>query len=93
MVCALLALSVIGVAGYGVDPTLVTIAGAVIAFGLLLLAWQRPTRFLVELVTRLAVDDDEEVRRRARRSPRLPEPVGGPDVLHGCGDRGRGVAE
>jgi uncharacterized protein (TIRG00374 family) len=51
---ALLALAVIGVAGYGVDPTLVTIAGAVIAFGLLLLAWQRPTRFLVELVTRPA---------------------------------------
>ncbi len=51
---ALLALAVIGVAGYGVDPTLVTIAGAVIAFGLLLLAWQRPTRFLAELVTRPA---------------------------------------
>ncbi|CAN5554470.1 lysylphosphatidylglycerol synthase transmembrane domain-containing protein [soil metagenome] len=51
---ALLALAVIGVAGYGVDPTLVTLAGAVIAVGLLLLAWPRPTRFLVELVTRPA---------------------------------------
>ncbi len=51
---ALLALAVIGVAGYGVDPRLVTIAGAVIAFGLLLLAWPRPTRFLVELFTRPA---------------------------------------
>jgi uncharacterized protein (TIRG00374 family) len=51
---ALLALAVIGVAGYGVEPTLVMVAGGVIAFGLLLLAWQRPTRFLVELVTRPA---------------------------------------
>ena len=51
---ALLALAVIGVAGYGVEPTLVLVAGGVIAFGLLLLAWQRPTRFLVELVTRPA---------------------------------------
>ena len=51
---ALLALAVIGVAGYGVDPTLVTIAGSVIALGLLLLAWQRPTRFLVEIFTRPA---------------------------------------
>jgi uncharacterized protein (TIRG00374 family) len=49
---ALLALAVIGVAGYGVDPTLVAIAGALIGFGLLLLAWPRPTRALVTAITR-----------------------------------------
>ena len=48
---ALLVLSVIGVAGYGVDPTLVTIAGALIGVGLLLLAWPRPTRALITWVT------------------------------------------
>ncbi|MEO8552054.1 MAG: lysylphosphatidylglycerol synthase transmembrane domain-containing protein [Kofleriaceae bacterium] len=49
---ALLALAVIGVAGYGVDPTLVAIAGALIGFGLLLLAWPRPTRALITAITR-----------------------------------------
>lgn len=48
---ALLVLAVIGVAGYGVDPTLVAIAGAIICFGLLLLAWPRPTRALITFVT------------------------------------------
>jgi glycosyltransferase 2 family protein len=48
---ALLVLAVIGVAGYGVDPTLVAIAGAIIGFGLLLLAWPRPTRALITWVT------------------------------------------
>jgi uncharacterized protein (TIRG00374 family) len=61
---ALLVLAVIGVAGYGVDPTLVVIAGAIIALGLLMLAWQRPTRALVELVTRPA-------RLRRLRTPLL----------------------
>lgn len=49
---ALLALAVIGVAGYGVDPTLVAIAGTLIGFGLLLLAWPRPTRALIVAATR-----------------------------------------
>jgi uncharacterized membrane protein YbhN (UPF0104 family) len=49
---ALLVLSVVGVAAYGVDPTLVVIAGATIGAGLILLAWPRPTRALIDLVTR-----------------------------------------
>lgn len=48
---ALLLLAVIGVAAFGVDPTLVIGAGALIAFGLILLAWPRPTRALVDLAT------------------------------------------
>jgi glycosyltransferase 2 family protein len=48
---ALLSLAVIGVAAYGVDPTLVIIAGAIIGAGLVLLAWPRPTRALIDLVT------------------------------------------
>jgi uncharacterized protein (TIRG00374 family) len=48
---ALLVLAVIGVAAYGVDPTLVVIAGGLVAIGLVLLAWQRPTRALIDLVT------------------------------------------
>jgi uncharacterized protein (TIRG00374 family) len=49
---ALLVLAVIGVAAYGVDPTLVIAASALIACGLLLLAWPRPTRALIDVVTR-----------------------------------------
>ncbi len=49
---ALLLLAVIGVAAYGVDATLVAIAGGLIGVGLLLLAWPRPTRALLDLVTR-----------------------------------------
>lgn len=49
---ALLALAVIGVAAYGVDPTLVIAASAIIAVGLVLLAWPRPTHAIVDLVTR-----------------------------------------
>ncbi len=49
---ALLALAVIGVAVYGVQTSLVIGAGAVIGLGLVLLAWPRPTRWLIELVTR-----------------------------------------
>lgn len=48
---ALLALAVIGVAAYGIEPVLVIIAGGVVAFGLLLLAWPRPARALIDLVT------------------------------------------
>jgi uncharacterized protein (TIRG00374 family) len=49
---ALLVLAVIGVAMYGVEPTLVIVAGALIGIGLLLLAWARPARALIDLVTR-----------------------------------------
>jgi len=49
---ALVLLAVIGVAIYGVQTLLVAIAAALIAFGLVLLAWPRPTRWLIELVTR-----------------------------------------
>ena len=49
---ALLALAVIGVAVYGVQAAVVVAAGAVIAIGLVLLAWPRPTRALIDLVTR-----------------------------------------
>ena len=49
---ALLVLSLIGVAAYGIAATLVVAAAAVIAAGLVLLAWQRPTRVLIELATR-----------------------------------------
>ncbi len=51
---ALLVLAVIGVAAYGVDPTLVIIAGALIGLGLVLLAWPRPTHGIIDLVTRPA---------------------------------------
>ncbi len=50
---ALLALAVFGVAAYGMQPTLVAVAGGLIGFGLLLLAWPRPARALIELVTHL----------------------------------------
>jgi glycosyltransferase 2 family protein len=48
---ALLLLAVLGVWLYGVDPTLVAVGGGVIAVGLLLLAWPRPTRALIDVVT------------------------------------------
>jgi uncharacterized protein (TIRG00374 family) len=51
---ALLVLALIGVAAYGVASSLVAAAAALIAFGLLLLAWPRPTRALIDLVTRPA---------------------------------------
>ena len=59
---ALLSLAVVGVAAYGVDPTLAIVAGSVIAFGLVLLVWQRPTRALIDLATSPA-------RLRKLRSP------------------------
>lgn len=51
---ALLILAVVGVAAYGIDPTLVIAASGLILVGLLLLAWPRPTRALIDLVTRPA---------------------------------------
>lgn len=51
---ALLLLAVIGVAAYGVDPTLVGAAAAAIVLSLVLLAWPRPTHAIVDLVTRPA---------------------------------------
>ena len=52
---ALLVLAVIGVAAYGMGTTIVAIAGVAIAIGLVLLAWPRPTRALIDLVTQPAV--------------------------------------
>lgn len=49
---ALLILTVIGVAAYGIDPTLVIAASGLILVGLLLLAWPRPTRAVIDLLTR-----------------------------------------
>jgi uncharacterized protein (TIRG00374 family) len=49
---ALLVIAVIGVAIYGLDPRLVAFAGALIALGLVMLAWQAPTRALIDLFTR-----------------------------------------
>jgi uncharacterized protein (TIRG00374 family) len=51
---ALLVLAVIGVAVYGVDPRFVIAAGALVACGLVLLAWQAPTRAMIDLATRTA---------------------------------------
>jgi glycosyltransferase 2 family protein len=49
---ALLVLAIIGVAAYGVDPTLVVVASAIIGVGLVMLAWPTPTHALIELVTK-----------------------------------------
>ena len=49
---ALLCVAIIGVAVYGVATTLVISAAAVIIIGLVLLAWPRPTVWLIHLVTR-----------------------------------------
>jgi len=49
---ALLLLAVVGVAVYGVETTLVIVAAAVVGAGLVLLAWPRPTRVLIDLFTR-----------------------------------------
>lgn len=66
---ALLALAVIGVAIYGFERTLVVGCAALIAAGLVLLAWPRPTRALIDLVTR--------PRRLARFRAALHEVYGG----------------
>ena len=52
---ALLLLGVVGVAAYGIATTLVVIAAGLVGFGLVLLAWPRPTRALIDLATRPAL--------------------------------------
>ncbi len=49
---ALFVLAVIGVAAYGMQTTLVIVAAGLIAWGLLLLAWPRPARALIDVVTK-----------------------------------------
>ena len=49
---ALLVLAIVGVAAYGIAPTLVAVTGTLIAMGLVLLAWTRPTLVLIDFVTR-----------------------------------------
>ena len=51
---ALLVLAVAGVAAYGVATPVAATAGALIAVGLVLLAWPRPTRALIDAATRAA---------------------------------------
>jgi uncharacterized protein (TIRG00374 family) len=65
---ALIILAVIGVAAYGVMVELVVASAALVALGLVLLAWPRPTRALIERVT------------RPRRLQRFREPL---HELHG----------
>jgi uncharacterized protein (TIRG00374 family) len=60
---ALLVLAVAGVAAYGVATTAAAAAGAMIAIGMVLLAWPRPTRALIDAAT------------RARRLRRLRAPL------------------
>lgn len=49
---ALLVLAVIGVAAYGVHTVLVAVATALVALGLVLLAWPRGAHALIDLATR-----------------------------------------
>ncbi|HWU87356.1 MAG TPA: lysylphosphatidylglycerol synthase transmembrane domain-containing protein, partial [Kofleriaceae bacterium] len=49
---ALIVLAVIGVAVYGVQLALVVASATLVALGLVFLAWPRPTRALIDLVTR-----------------------------------------
>src|SRR5689334_6511085 len=49
---ALVALAVVGVAAYGLSSTLVIAASGLLAVGLVLLAWPRPARAVIDLVTR-----------------------------------------
>jgi uncharacterized membrane protein YbhN (UPF0104 family) len=49
---ALILLGLAGVAAYGIASTLVLAAAGLVAGGLVLLAWPRPTRALIELATR-----------------------------------------
>jgi uncharacterized protein (TIRG00374 family) len=51
---ALLVLAVAGVVVYGIATTVAAAAAALIAAGLVLLAWPRPTRALIDAVTRAA---------------------------------------
>lgn len=54
---ALLVLAIIGVSAYGVQTTVVAAAGGVVGMGLVLLAWPRPTRALIDLATRPRVTE------------------------------------
>ena len=65
---ALLLVALVGVTAYGLDPRLAAVAGALIVVGLVLLAWQAPTRALIDLATRPA-------RLRRLRAP-LHESLG-----------------
>jgi glycosyltransferase 2 family protein len=49
---ALLVLAVAGVAVYGIETSFVLVAAALVGAGLVLLAWPRPMRALIDLVTR-----------------------------------------
>jgi len=49
---ALVVLSLVGVAAYGIGTTLVIAAAIAIGTGLVLLAWPRPTRWIIDQVTR-----------------------------------------
>jgi uncharacterized protein (TIRG00374 family) len=51
---ALLLLAVAGVAVYGIAPAAVVVAAGMIIGGLVLLAWPRPTRALIDLATHAA---------------------------------------
>jgi len=48
---ALVVVGIVGVARYGLAPTFVAVAAALVAIGLVLLAWTRPTLALIDLVT------------------------------------------
>lgn len=60
---ALIVLAVIGVALYGVQVELVVASAGLVGLGLLMLAWPRPTRALIDLAT------------RPRRLQRFREPI------------------
>jgi uncharacterized protein (TIRG00374 family) len=49
---ALVVVGLVGVARYGLAPTFVAVAAALVAVGLVLLAWTRPTLALVDFITR-----------------------------------------
>ncbi len=51
---ALLVLAIIGVAAYGVDPSLVIAASVAIGLGLVFLAWPTPTHAVIDLITKPA---------------------------------------
>jgi uncharacterized protein (TIRG00374 family) len=51
---ALVVVGIVGVARYGLAPTFVAVAAALVAIGLVLLVWTRPTLALIDLVTRPA---------------------------------------
>ena len=49
---ALVVVGLVGVARYGLAPTFVALAAALVALGLVMLAWTRPTLALIDFVTR-----------------------------------------